>query len=181
MSPVRDDEWKNRAFEQIARRYADDLYRFAVWLSGDPALADDLVQETFVRAWKSIAQLKDVQAAKAWLITILRREYARTFERKVPRLVDIDQVVVADDQDSAAPEEQAHRSQVRREMLGLDPMYREPLVLQSLLGLSIAEIAEVTGLSQTAVMTRVFRARQQLSDRLGDRAQDEARSADNEH
>ncbi|NCO19820.1 MAG: RNA polymerase subunit sigma, partial [Gammaproteobacteria bacterium] len=88
------DTERKRRFDALVRQYADDLFRFAVWLCRDHALANDLVQETFLRAWKAIDSLKESAAAKSWLITILRREYARTFERKVPPITDIDNVVV---------------------------------------------------------------------------------------
>jgi len=72
---------KNRFFEQLVSAYANDLYRYAYWLCKQPTLAEDLVQETFARAWKSIESLKDEKAAKAWLITILRRENARLYRK----------------------------------------------------------------------------------------------------
>jgi len=91
------DAERKRRFDALARQYSDDLFRFGVWLCGDHALANDLVQETFMRAWKGLDSLKDAGAAKSWLITILRREFARTFERKVPPITDIDNVVVAEE------------------------------------------------------------------------------------
>ena len=75
-------------FERVARDLGADLLRYALWLCGHEALAKDLVQETFLRAWKALDSLRSEAAAKSWLITILRREYARTFERKVPPLTD---------------------------------------------------------------------------------------------
>ncbi|MEM1082306.1 MAG: sigma-70 family RNA polymerase sigma factor, partial [Pseudomonadota bacterium] len=95
--PVMNNAERQRRFDALARRYSDDLYRFAVWLCRDPTLANDLIQETYVRAWKALDKLQDPDKAKSWLITILRREFARTFERKVPPLTDIDGVVVEDD------------------------------------------------------------------------------------
>ena len=88
---------RHAKFDGLARTYGADLYRFAMWICGDDALAKDLVQETFLRAWKALDNLNDTGAAKSWLITILRREYARTFERKVPKFTDVDTVVVPDD------------------------------------------------------------------------------------
>ena len=84
-------------FNQLAEDYGADLYRYAMWICGNDALAKDLVQETYLRAWKALDKLKDSKAAKSWLITILRREYARTFERKVPRFTDVDTVVVPEE------------------------------------------------------------------------------------
>jgi len=158
-------EDRSRRFDGLARRYGDDLYRFAVWLCRDPALAADLVQETYLRAWKALDRLQDEGAAKSWLITILRREFARTFERKVPPIDDIDDVVVAEPNEQG-PDDRTERDRLRDAIARLDAMYREPLALQVLLGLSIAEIAETLDLSESAVMTRVFRAREQLKARL---------------
>ena len=159
------DVARQRRFDALVRRYSDDLFRFGVWLCGNHALAKDLVQETFLRAWKALDSLKDVGAARSWLITILRREYARTFERKVPPLSDIDGVIVADE-DELAPDERAERDLLRQAMLELELKYREPLVLQVVFGLSIGEIAAQLELTDSAVMTRVFRAREKLKAKL---------------
>jgi len=159
------DAERKRRFDALARQYADDLFRFGVWLCGDHALANDLVQETFMRAWKALDSLKDSGAAKSWLITILRREYARTFERKVPPITDIDNVVVAEESE-LTPEDRTERDMLRKAMLELEEKYREPLILQTVMGLSIAEIAGQLELTESAVMTRVFRAREKLKQRL---------------
>lgn len=156
---------RQRRFDALARKYADDLFRFGVWLCGDRTLAHDLVQETFMRAWKALDSLKDVDAAKSWLITILRREYARTFERKVPPITDIDNVAVSEETE-LPPDDRAERDLLRRAMLELEAKYREPLILQTVVGLSIAEIATQLDLTESAVMTRVFRAREKLKARL---------------
>lgn len=165
--PVLDDMTDKQAqFEALVRSYSADLYRMAVWLCRDPALADDLTQETFLRAWKSIGQLRDGKAAKGWLITILRREFARLFERKTPGFVDAEDVVLPD---LAGPDpvERTEARLLRKAIAELDGKYREPLVLQVLGGLSCREIADELGITRSAVMTQLFRARQQLKDRLG--------------
>lgn len=155
-----DTERTNR-FNELAEAYSTDLYRYAMWICGNDALAKDLVQETFLRAWRALDNLKDVGAAKSWLITILRREYARTFERKVPKLTDLDKVVVVDD-DELEPDEQAERDLLRRGIMKLEPKYRDPLLLQVVFGHSCAEIAEQLGMSKSAIMTQLFRAREKL-------------------
>jgi RNA polymerase sigma-70 factor (ECF subfamily) len=152
---------RKRRFDTLARLYSDDLYRFGVWLCGDRTLADDLVQETFIRAWKALDSLQDINKAKSWLITILRREYARTFERKVPPLVNIDDVVGLE-QNGDSPEERLELARFRERIMQLESKYREPLLLQVLMGMSISEIAGALDLTESAVMTRVFRARAQL-------------------
>ena len=160
------DAARRQRFETLAREHADDLFRFAVWLCHDRSRADDLVQETFERAWKAIDSLADTGAAKSWLITILRREHARGFERKQLPMTEVDSPdVIAGE--SAAPDAELEDDLMRRALAGLDEKYREPLVMQALFGHSIREIAETLGLSETAVMTRVFRAREKLRQRLG--------------
>lgn len=156
---------RRRRFEALARQYGTDLYRFALWLCGQDSLAKDLVQETYLRAWKALDSLKDDAAAKSWLITILRREYARTFERKVPKFTDVDAVAVEDEVE-LAPDEKAERHQLHKGMLSLAPRYREPLLMQVLLGYSCKEIAAELGVSKGAVMTQLFRAREQLKETL---------------
>ncbi len=154
-------------FTELATAYGGDLFRFAMWICGDEALAKDLVQETYVRAWKALDKLNDTAAAKAWLITILRREYARTFERKVPRFTDVDEVMVADER-QLEPDQRVEIGLLRRHIQQLAPRYREPLLLQVVMGFSCDEIATELGISRSAVMTQLFRAREQLKDKLQD-------------
>ena len=152
-------------FDELAEAYGADLYRFAMWICGDDALAKDLVQETYMRAWKALDKLQDRGAAKSWLITILRREYARTFERKVPKFTDVDAVVVPDDSEPE-PDDRAEVDLLRRGIRGLAPKYREPLMMQVVLGYSCEEISRELGVSKSAVMTQLFRAREQLKAKL---------------
>lgn len=152
-------------FNLLAETYGADLYRYAMWICGDDALAKDLVQETLLRAWKALDGLKDKGAAKSWLITILRREYARTFERKVPKFTDVDTVVVPEDSE-LAPDERTEISLLRRNIMNLPPKYREPLLMQVVIGLSCEEISVELGISKSAVMTQLFRAREQLKSQL---------------
>jgi len=152
-------------FNELAEAYSTDLYRYAMWICGNDALAKDLVQETFLRAWRALDNLKDVGAAKSWLITILRREFARTFERKVPKFTDVDKVVVIEG-DELEPDEQTERRLLRKGIMRLEPKYRDPLLLQVVFGYSCAEISEQLGISKSAVMTQLFRARDKLKTQL---------------
>lgn len=158
---------KQRQFDALVRSLSGDLFRYAYWLSGDEALAHDLVQETFLRAWRALDDLRETAAAKAWLITILRREHARLYERKVPQFMDIDDVDVPEERDAQLPEFSGEEGLIRRAMLKLDPKYREPLLMQVLGGFSCDEIARELNITPAAVMTQVFRARQKLKVILG--------------
>jgi len=73
---------KQRRFEHLVNGYSTDIYRMAYWLCRDRMIAEDLAQETFLRAWRALDSLQDETKSRAWLITILRRENARRFDRK---------------------------------------------------------------------------------------------------
>lgn len=152
-------------YEALVRAYSQDLYRYGYWLCKDANVVEDIVQETFLRAWRSLDSLKDQGAAKSWLITILRRENARRFERKQFDLVDIDDHDVPDNT-AASNEDDLEIHLLRRQMFKLEPEYREPLILQVIGGFSGEEIADILDLNRNTVMTRLFRARNQLKDVL---------------
>ena len=159
---------KRRArFQALCQSLRPDLLRFAFWLSRDRALAEDVVQESMLRAWKAQDSLLDETAAKPWLLTIIRREYARTFERKRFPTVDVDELIAKEEPMLAAAEEQ-DISDVRAALMKLPDEYREPLILQVLMGYSTAEIARELELSGPAVLTRLYRARQQLRAACGE-------------
>ncbi len=159
------DTARTARFNELAEAYSADLYRYAMWICANDALAKDLVQETFLRAWRALDNLNDIKSAKSWLITILRREYARTFERKVPKFTDVEKVVVVDE-DELEPESRTERVLLRKGIMKLEPKYRDPLLLQVVFGHSCAEISDQLGISKSAVMTQLFRAREQLKTQL---------------
>ncbi|MDX1796211.1 MAG: sigma-70 family RNA polymerase sigma factor [Hydrogenovibrio sp.] len=154
-----------RFFEKLVKAYAKDLYRVAYWLSKDRHVAEDLVQETFSRAWKSIDKLKDEHAAKAWLMTILRRENARRFEKKQPEWLEIEDALLEGDA-RYQPTAKMEQQQLYQAMMKLDMEFKEPLVMQVIWGFSGEEIARELGLKLATVNTRLFRARQQLKQAL---------------
>lgn len=156
---------KQRRYDSLVRALHADIYRFAYWLCGDKHIAEDITQETFLRAWRSLDSLKDEKAAKSWLITILRRENARRFERKQFDYSDIEQEFIEDNL-SSSTEEHAEQHLLQRQIAKLELEYREPLVLQVIGGFSGDEIAKILDLNRNTVMTRLFRARNQLKDVL---------------
>ena len=153
------------AFARLCDELRPDLFRFAFWLARDRQVAEDVVQESLLRAWRSRESLAETGAAKPWLLTIVRREHARLYERKRFETVPVDDLVGSESPELAAAEEQ-QTLDLRRAILELEDDYREPLVLQVLMGLTTDEIASQLGLTQAAVLTRLFRARQKLRKRL---------------
>lgn len=157
---------KQRKYDLLVDSHANDLFRYACWVTKDKNMAEDVLQETYMRAWKSLDNLRDPKAAKSWLFTIFRREYARQFERKrfdMRHVEDLDNAAVSKKQLDDSPEAFV----LRRALEKLDEDYREPLLMQVLGGYSCDEIADTLGLSSSAVMTRLFRARKKMRDLLG--------------
>jgi RNA polymerase sigma-70 factor (ECF subfamily) len=145
------------------------MYRYAAWLSRDRTIAEDVVQESLLRAWKSLDSLRDEVAAKHWLLTLVRRENARYFERRRLDTVDVDDLTPS--QEALLANEPDHElDDMRDAIYRLDDDYREPLVLQVLMGYSTNEIGELMGLRQGAVLTRLHRARLKLKDEIDEPA-----------
>lgn len=157
------DALRKARFERLVGACHRELYRYAAWLSRDPEIAQVVLQEALLRAWRSLDGLKQDEAARAWLLTIVRRENARYFATAGPPAVDIDALSPAQEAMLAAPED-TELEDLRRAILKLEDGYREPLVLQVMMGHSCNEIAEIMGITPGAVLTRLHRARHRLRE-----------------
>lgn len=151
-------------FNQLVADYSKDLHRYAYWLSNDQQIAEDLVQETFLRAWKSLDKLTNQKAVKGWLLTIVKRENARRFERKQLQYSDIPLEEIGSKENSYDTSTEAFV--LRRAIDELPEEYRAPLVQQVIGGYSQKEIADKLGMSSAGVGTRLFRARNKLKEAL---------------
>ena len=156
------DEMANKEtlYENLVNAYSPWLYHYAYRLSGEKPAAEDLVQETFLRAWRFLDSLRDEASAKSWLTTILRRENARKYERKQLQYsdVEIDSISSETIEFDARPEVSALRIALK----DLPDKHREPLILQVLEGYTLDEIAHMFELPRNTVATRLYRARQKL-------------------
>lgn len=149
----------NAEFERVVRAYASDLFRYLYWLCRDRAQAEDLVQETFARAWAAWGSQRDEKAVRAWLYTIARNEHARLHERKrleVDPDADLEALVAAPARDPALALD------LRKAFGALPEAFRDCLLLQVLGGLSAADIAAASGTTEEAVNMRLSRARKAL-------------------
>lgn len=156
---------RRQRFDRVVTVFHAVLYRYAAWLCRDPGIAEVVLQESLLRAWKSLDALREDGAAKQWLLTIVRRENARYFERKKLDMVDIDDLSpsqAAMIADSGDPE----LDEIREAIYRLDDDYREPLLLQVLMGYSTKEIADLMGIKTGAVLTRLHRARLKLKETI---------------
>lgn len=168
-----------RSFETEALPHLDAVYRVALRLSGDESQADDLTQETMLKAYRSWHQYKSGTNVRAWLLTILRNtfinEYRKT-RREGPsvEIGDIEEFTVFREVQDVDPEgdffDQIVDDEVLQSIDRLPEEFRETLVLSDVEGLSYAEIAEITGVPIGTVKSRLFRARQALQQELYDYA-----------
>ncbi|MEE8133720.1 MAG: sigma-70 family RNA polymerase sigma factor [Gemmatimonadales bacterium] len=170
---------KQRSFEEEALPHLDAVYRVALRLSGNETQAEDLTQETMMKAYRSWSQYREGTNARAWLLTILRNtfinEYRRT--RRMGPTVDITEVesfTVFRDVQEVDPEGRFFDDIVDDEVLravdALPEEFRETLVLSDIEGLPYAEIAKITEVPVGTVKSRLFRARQALQAQLYDYA-----------
>lgn len=160
---------KHHRFDALIGVFHADMYRYAYWLCGDRELAQDLVQDSMLLAWRALDSLREEGAAKQWLITILRRELARHYARSKPPGIELEKIPIADD--APGPADDAEARLLRRQIALLDEEYREPLVMQVLIGFSVKEIATVMDLKEATVLTRLFRARRKLAAAMADPAE----------
>ncbi|MDT8282761.1 MAG: sigma-70 family RNA polymerase sigma factor [Gammaproteobacteria bacterium] len=154
---------KTRQFEILVNALSPELFRYAYGLCRNRCLAEDLVQETFLRAWRARDDLRDRHAARSWLYTILKREFLRHIQRQRPAAVDPNEF------DAIAPTDYDTSTEafvLRRALATLSLEYREPLLLQVIGGFSCEDIAHILDLSPNAVMTRLSRARRKLRETL---------------
>lgn len=151
-----------RDFHDLYARYAGDVHRFATYLSGDPAMADDITSETFLRAWTSSSPIKEA-TVKSYLFTIARHLYfAET--RRTARHDEL-----ADALPSGAPSaedrvaHQASLARVLKALAQLPAVDRAALLLRTRDGLSYEDIAAALELSLSSVKVKVHRARLKLA------------------
>ena len=114
---------RRRKFDNLVTVFHQDMYRYAAWLCRDKTIAEDVVQESLLRAWKSLDALRDDGASKQWLLTIVRRENARYFERRRLETVDVDDLTPSQEAILAeSPDDQLDN--LREAIYGLEDDYR---------------------------------------------------------
>jgi RNA polymerase sigma-70 factor (ECF subfamily) len=157
-------------FHSLYERYSQDVYRFALFLSGDASLADDIAQEAFVRAWVTPGEVRG-GTVKAYLFMIARNLYRAELRREA-RHVAMD-VALPDRKPSpeAIFEGREDLSAVLNALQRLPEKDRAALLMHAQDGMPYATIAEALGLSVGAVKVKIHRARiklQRFQDSEGD-------------
>jgi len=163
-----------RAFEELVRRHADRLYAVVLRFVADPEEAQEVTQEAFLRAWRSVGDFEGRSQFFTWLYRIGINEAKRRAARsnRVP-VVSLDDEPVPEAPDwSKAPQSRLEQGDLRRcledAIRKLPLEYRVPLILRDVEGLSTAEAAEIMELGEAAFKSRLHRARLAVRRALDD-------------
>jgi RNA polymerase sigma-70 factor (ECF subfamily) len=178
--PVTFPESPDEAVPRLLEAYGDRLYRLGRRLCHEPDYADDLVQETFLRAYRGWDRFEGRSQALTWLYTIASRACRRLERRRAgePRRIEsLSRLLTGGEQsevDVPSEEESALEGAIRSEEIEhlhraisrLPPEFRLPLVLKELEGLSLREVGEILGVREATVKTRLHRARMTIREEL---------------
>ena len=158
-------EGDREAFRSIVERYGDTLYGTAFLMSRDHSFTEDMVQQAFLRAWKSIPQFKAGTNLKAWLVRILVNQVMSDRRRKRLPQEPLDAAF-----DSAVDEpgglelvlESERQEEVREALLAVDEGARRAIVLRYFAEMTVPEIAESLGWAEGTVKSRIHRGLQKM-------------------
>jgi len=152
---------REASFTELYLRYSRDVYRFALYLSGDPNLADDITSETFLRVWLSDTPIR-MNTVKSWLLTIARNLFLHElrYMRRTQKLPA----------DVCLPESVVNTVQAKQELARamaalatLPEVDRSALLLRSLHACSYQEIASILEISLASAKVKIHRARLHLN------------------
>ncbi|MCK5411894.1 MAG: RNA polymerase sigma factor [Gemmatimonadetes bacterium] len=175
MADVMMNEMAETAIPRLLDEHGDQIYRLGLQVCGDPESAEDLVQETFIRAYRGWDGFEGRSKPSTWLYTIAARTCQRMKRKRAgePRhLESLSELLptreegvlaaVDDEHPLEALDRERVRESVQRAIGELPHAFRIPLVLKEMADLSVAEIAEIMGLTEGTIKTRLYRARMKL-------------------
>ncbi len=161
------------AIEMLVRQYETGVFKLALSIVGDEADANEITQETFIAALKSLRTYQERKTFKAWLFTIalnLSRSHLR--KRKIIERLKgtVSSIFRIETQKLSSPEDDVIRTEkeqtIWNELNQLDERHRTAVVLRYFHELPIAEIAEIMGINEGTVHSRLHTARERLRDAL---------------
>lgn len=178
---VRAERGDQAAFDRLVRRHTPRMYRVALRITGTSADAEDVVQDAWVSAWRSLSDFRSESQVSTWLYRVVSNAALMHVRRRRPT-VSLDATLAGERSGGSAwdavsraevspdPEEAAVRSEqvtaVLQAVASLEPAQRVPFVLHELEGLSYGEVAEVLGVGVPALHSRLHRARVALLAKL---------------
>ena len=171
-APMTDDEAVRRcqdgdrdAFRHLVEAYKNPLYGTAVLMTGNPALAEEHVQEALLNAWRGIRGFQRGRPFKPWLMRILINDVLSGQRRRALRTVPLE-----DSPEPRAPSDEAeaiaNRETLRQALDQLTPEHREVVVLRYFADLTVAEVARSAGIREGTAKSRLHRALRQMRELL---------------
>lgn len=159
---------ENRSFVHVYHRYKHRVYAYCYRLLRHPQNAEDAAQETFIKIHRSLGQLENEASMQAWIFSIARNEAYTILRRRRPmEELDPESENVWDEMSPFDKVVQQERAGIVQHCLGLlRPTYRELLILKEYEQFSYAEIAQVTGASESAIKSGLFKARRAMGRKL---------------
>jgi RNA polymerase sigma-70 factor, ECF subfamily len=149
-------------FEDLYRQFAPSVYRFALYLTAERALAEDITAETFVRAWTSPSQVR-MTTVKAYLLNIARNLYVEELRRR-GRHTELDEMIADRSDLIRQTEVRDALGKAAKQLQQIPEGDRAALLMRLVDEMSYEEIAMALGVSIAAVKTRIFRARLRLTE-----------------
>jgi RNA polymerase sigma-70 factor (ECF subfamily) len=148
-------------FHNLFERHSQDVFRFTLYLSGNPSLAEEITQETFVRAWVTSSEIRG-GTVRAYLLTIARNLFLAEKKRRA-RQVDLDDNLIDPKPGpQAVAEDRMELDAVLEALQAIPEIDRSALLMHVQDGLPYAAIATALGLSIAAIKVRIHRARNKL-------------------
>lgn len=158
------------AYGKLVQRYHSRLYNFVRSMVRNDELAEDITQESFVKAYFSLSKLQNAGSFKSWLFRIANNNTLDYLRKKRPQMVDVDESVHETYIDDHTPEDaavaRARSNHIREALNKLKPDQRSILIMCDLQGFSYQEIAEALHIPFGTVQSRIFYARKKLKDLL---------------
>jgi RNA polymerase sigma factor (sigma-70 family) len=171
------DEQTRARFETLLLPLMNDAYNLARWLMKNQQDAEDMVQESYLRAFRFFASFYEGTNSRAWFLRIVRNTCYTELgardpkQKQVPLDSEIDEIEDPSPLPSVSLSQKTTVAAVREAIAALPVEFREVVVLRELEGLSYKEISEVSGVPLGTVMSRLARGRHQLHLLLSDRKQ----------
>lgn len=163
-----------RAFTVLYQRYKLPLYRFCLHMVRDSAKAEDAAHDTFVALLHRAETIREGSSLKAWLFQVARNNVLMTLRNRATSALSGTDEVCDTDSPLSIMEKGERVEQVRKMLSCLNLEYREVLILREYDELSYAEIAAITGSTESAVKSRLFKARRALARKLAPVIHEEA-------
>jgi RNA polymerase sigma-70 factor (ECF subfamily) len=157
------------AMQVLFTRHQVKVYRFVLRLVGNPTTAEDLISEVFLDVWRQAARFEARSAVSTWLLAIARFKALSALRRRPEQELDEDKAAAIEDtaDDPEITAQKKDKSAALRKCLqALSPDHREIIDLVYYHEKSVEEVAEIVGIPEATVKTRMFYARKKLSELL---------------